>query len=165
MTTPDTYTRLIAFLDEHGAQYRLIDHAPEGRTDVVSSLRGNALAQAAKCIVLMVKIGKKTTKYVLAVVPGDRRVDLNAVKALMRGTYVSFASPNIAEELAGSVAGTVLPFSFHPNLELVVDPSLLTNDELHFNAARLDRSMVLKTSDYAALAKPHLARIANASGT
>jgi len=165
MTTPDTYTRLIAFLEEHGAQYRLIDHAPEGRTDVVSSLRGNALAQAAKCIVLMVKIGKKTTKYVLAVVPGDRRVDLNAVKALMRGTYVSFASPNIAEELAGSVAGTVLPFSFHPNLELVVDPSLLTNDELHFNAARLDRSMVLKTSDYAALAKPHLARIASASGT
>ena len=164
MTTPDTYTRLIAFLDEHGAQYRLIDHAPEGRTEVVSSLRGNALAQAAKCIVLMVKIGKKTTKYVLAVVPGDRRVDLNAVKALMKGTYVSFASPSIAEELAGSVAGTVLPFSFHPELELVVDPSLLTNDELHFNAARLDRSIVLKTSDYAALAKPHLARIASVRG-
>jgi len=165
MTTPDTYTRLIAFLDEHGAHYRLIDHAPEGRTEVVSSLRGNALAQAAKSIVLMVKIGKKTTKYVLAVIPGDRRVDLNAVKTLMNGTYVSFASPNIAEELAGSVAGTVLPFSFHPELELVVDPSLLTNDELHFNAARLDRSIVLRTSDYAALAKPHLARIANARGT
>ena len=160
MTTPDTYTRLIAFLDEHGAQYRLIDHAPEGRTEVVSSLRGNALAQAAKCIVLMVKIGKKTTKYVLAVVPGDRRVDLNAVKALMKGTYISFASPDIAERLAGSVAGTVLPFSFNPELELVVDPSLLVNDELYFNAARLDRSMVLKTSDYTALTKPRLERIA-----
>jgi len=65
MTTADTYMRLIAFLDEHGAQYRLIDHAPEGRTELVSPLRGNALAQAAKCIVIMVKIGKKTTKYVL----------------------------------------------------------------------------------------------------
>src|SRR5262249_8556822 len=116
MTTPDTYTRLIAFLDEHGAQYRLIDHAPEGRTDVVSSLRGNALAQAAKCIVLMVKIGKKTTKYVLAVVPGDRRVDLNAVKALMRGADVSFSSPNIAEELPGSVARAGLPLPLHPCL-------------------------------------------------
>ena len=163
MTTDDTYTRLIAFLDEHGAEYRLIDHAPEGRTEFVSPLRGNALGQAAKSIVLMVKIGKKTTKYVLAVVPGDRRVDLNAVKALLNGTYVSFASPNIAEELAGSVAGTVLPFAFHPQLELVVDPAVLTNDELYFNAARLDRSMVLKTSDYAALAKPHLARIAEAA--
>lgn len=156
----DTYTRLITFLDEHGVQYRLIDHAPEGRTELVSPMRGNALAQAAKCIVLMVKIGKKVTRYVLAVVPGDRKVDLQAVKALMQGTYVAFASSDIAERLAGSVAGTILPFSFHPELELVVDPSLLENDELYFNAARLDRSMVLKTSDYVAMAKPRLGRIA-----
>jgi Ala-tRNA(Pro) deacylase len=94
MKTPmeDTYTQLIAFLDQHGVQYQLIDHAPEGRTELVSQMRGNALSQAAKCIVLMVKIGKKITKYVLAVVPGHARVDLIAVKALMRGTYVAFAS-------------------------------------------------------------------------
>ena len=165
MASMDTYTRLIAFLDEQGAQYRLIDHAPEGRTELVSPMRGNPLSQAAKCIVLMVKIGKKTTKYVLGVVPGDARVDLTAIKALMMGTYVSFASPEIAERLAGSVAGTVLPFAFNPELELVVDPSLLQNDELYFNAARLDRSMVLKTRDYVALAKPRLERIAERRGS
>src|SRR5438128_11355704 len=143
----DTYTQLITFLDQHGVQYRLIDHAPEGRTELVSPMRGNALSQAAKCIVLMVKIGKKITRYILAVVPGDARVDLNAVKALMRGTYVAFASPEIAERVAGSVAGTILPFSFNPELGLVVDASLLENDEIYFNAARLDRSTVLKTRD------------------
>ena len=68
-------------------------------------------------------------------------MDLNAVKALMKGTYVSFASPETAETLVGSVAGTVLPFAFSSELELVVDPSLLENDEIYFNAARLDRSM------------------------
>src|SRR5713226_7935600 len=114
MDQGDTYTQLINLLDQHGAQYRLIDHAPEGRTEIVSPLRGNALSQAAKCIVLMVKIGKKVTRYVLAVVPGDARVDLNAVKAIMQGTYVAFASSDIAERLAGSVAGTILPFSFNP---------------------------------------------------
>jgi Ala-tRNA(Pro) deacylase len=155
----DTHTQLIAFLDQHSVTYRLIDHAPEGRTEIVSPLRGNALSQAAKCIVLMVKIGKKVTRYVLAVIPGDARVDLQAVKALMRGTYVGFASTDIAERLAGSVTGTILPFSFNPELELVVDPSLLENNEIYFNAARLDRSMVLKTSDYLAVAKPRLGRI------
>ena len=159
MALGDTYTQLIAFLDRHAVQYRLIDHAPEGRTEIVSPMRGNALSQAAKCIVLMVKIGKKVTKYVLAVVPGDARVDLNAVKALMHGTYVAFASPDIAERLAGSVTGTVLPFSFNPELELVVDPALLENDEIYFNAARLDRSMILKTSDYFEIARPRLVRI------
>src|SRR5689334_7110484 len=123
----DTYTQLITFLDEQGAQYRLIDHAPEGRTEVISPIRGNPLEQAAKCIILMVKIGKKVTKYVLAVVPGNARVDLNAVKALLGGTYISFASQDIAERLAGSVAGTVLPFAFNSELELIVDPSLLEN--------------------------------------
>ena len=164
MDSGDTYTKLIAFLDENGAQYRLIDHAPEGRTEIVSPMRGNQLYQAAKCMVVMVKIGKKVTKYVLAVVPGDRLVDLNAIKSLFRGTYVSFASTDIAEKHAGSVAGTVLPFSFHPDLELIIDPSLLQTDELFFNAARLDRSMALNTNDYVALAKPRFERIAQVGG-
>lgn len=135
MTPGDTYAQLVAFLGQHGARYRLIDHVPEGRTDIVSPMRGNTLSQAAKCIVLMVKIGKKVTKYVLAVVPGDARVDLQAVKAIIHGTYVSFASSDIAERLAGSVAGTILPFAFNPALALVVDPVLLENDEIYFNAA------------------------------
>ncbi len=160
MVTEDTYTQLIAFLDQQGAQYRLIDHAPEGRTEVVSPLRGNALSQAAKCIILMVKIGKKITRHVLCVVPGDARLDLAAVKELLGATYVSFAAPEIAERLAGSVAGTILPFALHPDLELVVDPALLEQDELYFNAARLDRSMVLPTRDYVTLARPHVARVA-----
>lgn len=160
----DTYTQLIELLDQHEAHYRLIDHASEGRTELVSAMRGNRLEQAAKCLILMVKVGKKVTKYVLAVIPGDAKVDLQAVKSLLQGTYISFASPEIAERLAGSVAGTVLPFAFHPDLELLVDPSLLENDELYFNAARLDRSMALKTSDYRAIARPRLERIVSSRG-
>ena len=41
-----------------------------------------------------------------------------------------------------------------------MDPTLLENDEMYFNAARLDRSMVLKTRDYIAVAKPRLGHIA-----
>jgi Ala-tRNA(Pro) deacylase len=160
MTAQDAYSHLISLLDQSNATYRLIDHVPEGHTEIVSQLRGNSLFQAAKCIVLMVKIGKKVTRYVLGVVPGDKRIDLNAVKALLQGTYIAFASSDIAERLSGSVAGTILPFSFNAELELIVDPSLLENEEIYFNAARLDRSMVLKTSDYVALANPRLERIA-----
>lgn len=159
----ETYTKLIELLNQHKAQYRLIDHEPEGRTEIVSPMRGNKVSQAAKCIVIMVKIGKKVTKYVLAVVAGDAKVNLNAIKALFQGTYISFATPEIAEKLAGSVSGTILPFSFNPELELIVDPELLKNDELFFNAARLDRSMALRTSDYTELAKPRLERIAQYS--
>jgi pimeloyl-ACP methyl ester carboxylesterase len=37
MDHDDTYTQLLALLDQHAVSYRLIDHAPEGRTELVSS--------------------------------------------------------------------------------------------------------------------------------
>jgi Ala-tRNA(Pro) deacylase len=159
--SPDVglYERLIADLETAGARYRLIDHAPEGRTEMVSALRGHDVAQAAKCLIVMVKIGKKQTRYVLAVVPGDARLDLQAVKGLLEGTYVAFADRAKAEELAGSLSGTVLPFSYHPKLEVIADPALLDVPELFFNAARLDRSIALATDDYQRLAAPRLAPI------
>jgi Ala-tRNA(Pro) deacylase len=156
---PDVYARLIADLDASGTHYRLIEHVPEGRTEVVSALRGHPLASAAKCLILLVKIGKRQTRYVLAVVPGDARLDLAAVKALLGASYVAFADTGKAEQLAGSVTGTVLPFSYDERLELIADPALLDHGELYFNAGRLDRSIALASEDYLRLAGPRIASI------
>ncbi|WP_086826803.1 YbaK/EbsC family protein [Allokutzneria sp. NRRL B-24872] len=159
------YDKLIDLLDAEGANYRVLDHAPEGRTDLVSELRGNALAQAAKCVVVMVKIGKRARRHVLAVVPGDRRVDLAGLKHLLGGSYAAFAPQDVAEALAGSASGTILPFTWHPDLELIVDPALVEQDELYFNAARLDRSIALSANDYVAITRPRFERIAEAGST
>lgn len=75
------------------------------------------------------------------------------------GTYVAFADKARAEELAGSVSGTVLPVSYHEQLELIVDPELLAVPDLFFNAARLDRSIALSTEDYVRLTEPRIERI------
>lgn len=158
----ELYDWLICLLDEHEARYRLIDHAPEGRTELVSVLRGNRPARAAKCMVLLVKLDKKTKRFALAVVPGDLQVDLDAVKALLGARWVGFAVREVAEDLAGSVAGTVLPFATHPDLELIADPGVLDGEEIFFNAARLDRSVALATADWQALARPRVAAIATA---
>jgi Ala-tRNA(Pro) deacylase len=61
----EIYDKLISHLDSNKASYRLIDHLPEGQTDKVSALRGHPVEAAAKCIVLIVKIGKKTSRFVL----------------------------------------------------------------------------------------------------
>ncbi|WP_434481941.1 YbaK/EbsC family protein [Streptomyces sp. NBC_01340] len=67
-----------------------MDHEPEGTTEAVSALRGHPVSKAAKCLILMVKIDRRVTRYVLAVVPGDRRVDLNALRTLFAARYVGF---------------------------------------------------------------------------
>jgi len=169
MLTPDVpepepgtaYERLLSLLNTADARYRVIEHAPEGRTEVVSAYRGHPVACAAKCMVVMVKLGKRTSKYFLAVVSGDTRVDLQAFKTMAGGTYVAFASTDKAEALAGSVSGTILPLSFHPDLELVVDPGLLKHPEIFFNAGRLDRSLALNTQDYLRITDPQIRPITN----
>ncbi|MEU2561901.1 YbaK/EbsC family protein [Streptomyces longispororuber] len=160
MPVNDTYQRLIDLFDTTGTPYRLIDHEPDGTTDSVSVLRGHPVSQAAKCIVLRVKTDRRTTRHVLAVVPGDRRVDLDAVRALFHARYVGFSDAATAERLARAVPGTVLPFTFDPALELVADPDVVTQPQLYFNAARLDRSAAVSGADYARLAQPRVERIA-----
>lgn len=160
MPDHDTYQHLISLLDSSRVGYRLIDHAPEGTTAAVSALRGHPAAQAAKCIVLRVKVDRRTTRHVLAVVPGDRRVDLDAVRALFSARYVGFSDAATAERLARAVPGTVLPFSFDPALDVVADPDVVAQPRLYFNAARLDRSLVISGADYARLAHPRVERIA-----
>jgi Ala-tRNA(Pro) deacylase len=57
------------------------------------------------------------------------------------------------------VSGSILSFSFHPELHLIAGPDLLVHKKLFFNAARLDRSVALAASDYIALARPRIEQI------
>ncbi|WP_234580922.1 YbaK/EbsC family protein [Micromonospora sp. MH99] len=161
---PTAADRLLNLLEEGGAQYRLIRHAPEGRTDRASLLRGHPPEQAAKCIVVRVKISKRQVRFVLAVVPGDRRVDLDRIRESVGGRDAGFADRQTAERLAGTVSGTIMPFAFDAELELIVDPALLETTDIFFNAAALDRSVALRTTDYLRLARPTLLDIAQGPG-
>lgn len=156
----DVYTKIITLLDACKAEYRVVDHVPEGRTEVITQIRGNQLAQAAKAIVVMVKIGKKDRRYYMAVIPGDKRLNLEVLKARCHGTHVMFAPTDIAEKLTACVTGAIPPFSFNTELELVVDPLLLENQEIVFNAGRLDRSVFVKSDAFLTAAVPKVLSIA-----
>lgn len=151
---------LLDLLTRHGARFRRIEHPPEGRTDVASALRGHPVGQAAKCIVVRVKVTKKSSHYVLAVVPGDRRVNLDRIQELWGARQASFADRATAERLSGCVSGSIVPFTFDPALELVVDPALLEHEEIFFNAADLSLSVALDVRDYLRIAAPRTEAIA-----
>jgi Ala-tRNA(Pro) deacylase len=157
--------RMWELLHGSGTRHRVIDHRPEGRTDTASRLRGHPLRQAAKSIVLRVRCPGRGRRYALAVVCGDDRVDLEAVSRALGGTRAGFADSATAERLTGCVSGSVIPFSFHPELELLADPSLLDHGEIFFNAARLDRSIALDPTAYRRLARPRVVPIADENGS
>ncbi len=156
----DVFEAVCSKLNDAGADYRIMEHAPEGQTEAVSAIRGHTLEQAAKCMMLIVKLGKKRTKFVLAVVRGDAKVDTKKVKAHFGASYVGFAAADVAERLAGSPVGTVVPFAMSDEVKLLVDPDLVAQEEFFFNAGRLDRSIAVPSSQYSALAHPQVLTIA-----
>ena len=153
---PDIHSRLRELLDREGAVYRVVEHAPEGRTELIAAIRGNRLEQAIKSIVVQVRMSKKDNRYCLANVPGDRRVDLEAIRLHFGATSIGIANREKAEALTGCVIGAIPPFSFDEQLMLLADPLVRENEEVVFNAGRLDRSIFMRSQDYVRIAQPRL---------
>jgi Ala-tRNA(Pro) deacylase len=156
----DIHTQLVGLLQQEGATYRVIEHEPEGRTEIIAKIRGNRIEQSIKSIVVQVRLKRKENIYCLANVPGDCRIDFNGIKAHLSADSVAFAAREKAQELTGCVIGAIPPFSFNDQLQVLADPLIEQNEEVVFNAGRLDRSIFMKLEDYLRIAKPQMAKIA-----
>ena len=61
-------------------------------------------------------------------------------------------------DLTGCIFGAVPPVSFHPDLELICDPTLFTRySELAFNAGSRDVSIIISTDDFKRIVAPKVA--------
>lgn len=155
----DVHAQLRALLDREGAVYRVVEHEPEGRTELIAAIRGNRLEQAIKSMVIQVRLTRKDNRYCLANVPGNRRVDLESIRAYFGALSAAVAQRERAEVLTRCTIGAIPPFSFTPELTLLADPLIRENEEVVFNAGRLDRSIFMRSEDYVRIAGPHLISI------
>jgi Ala-tRNA(Pro) deacylase len=95
-------------------------------------------------------------------------VDLDAIKGHFNAKSIGVALREKAEALTGCVIGAIPPFSFpvqtvgagSDQLQVLADPLIRENEEVVFNAGRLDRSIFMKLDDYIRIAKPLLVNIA-----
>lgn len=159
-TEKDIHQRLRDLLDREHASYRVIEHEPEGRTEVIAKIRGNRIEQSIKSIVVQVRLNRKENMYCLANVPGDCRIDFEGIKNHFQADSVAFASRDKAQALTGCAIGAIPPFSFSDQLQLLADPLIQQNEEVVFNAGRLDRSILMNLDDYLRIARPQLIQIA-----
>ena len=155
----DIHQRLCELLGREQVVYRVVAHEPEGRTEFIARIRGNRPDQAIKSIIVQVRLGKKENMYCLANVPGDCRVDLDAIRSHFAASGIAIASREKAEALTGCVIGAIPPFSFNEELMVLADPRIQDNREVVFNAGRLDRSIFMPSDDYMRVAKPQIVLI------
>jgi len=156
----EIHEQLRALLDREGAAYRVVEHEHEGKTELIAKIRGNRIEQSIKSIVVQVRLNRKENVYCLANVPGDCRIDFDGIKRHFEADSAAFAARDKAQELTGCVIGAIPPFSFSDQLQVLADPLIQENEEVVFNAGRLDRSIFMKLDDYIRIAKPQLVKIA-----
>ena len=149
----DIYTKIIKLLDNNLVHYRIVKHAMEGRSKEISKIRGNDPFQAMKALVIDAKGGGGGKRSILAVIPGCLRLDMKSLNKAIGSQKGRFASKNKALMLTGCVSGAIPPFSFNEELKLIVDNKCEENEEIVFNAGRLDRSIFMSFKEYKKLSR------------
>lgn len=149
------FEKLVALFDDGKADYRVLEHEPVRTSEEAAQVRGSSPGQGAKAMIMRVKLNSKNYIYVHAVLPGNQRVDFSKVAQAAGGIKASLATAEEAQKLTDCIMGSVPPVSFHPDVELIVDPSLLDNNtELFFNAGLRERSIGICTQDYVRIVQP-----------
>ncbi|CAB4390671.1 unnamed protein product [Rhizophagus irregularis] len=146
-TTYTTYEALKNLLNKHRVTYREVEHVLEGRSDQIAEIRGNRKEQAAKAMVIDVSF-QQGHKYYLTVLPGSNKVNLELIRTFLKADKISFAKTQVMKRLTNCDLGAVPPFSFNKDLNVIIDPELYKNEEIVFNAGRLDRSIYIFLKDY-----------------
>jgi prolyl-tRNA editing enzyme YbaK/EbsC (Cys-tRNA(Pro) deacylase) len=122
---PEPVERVAAFLRKAGAEARLEEFESETPTArAAAEAAGCSLDQIVKSI-LVVADGRP----VLAMIPGDRRADLDKIARAAGATAARIARGDEVEPATGFAPGAVAPFPLPTTVERVfVDHTLLTHE-------------------------------------
>ena len=123
-TWPEPVERVAAYLRKAGAEARLEElDSGTATAEEAAKAAGCTLDQIVKAIVLICD-----GKPVVALVPGNRRADLDKIGRVVGAAKVKVARRAEVEEATGFAPGAVAPFPL-PNVDRVlIDQTLLTHD-------------------------------------
>lgn len=146
--------KILTFLEEKQITYDLMEHKELGfSSQEVAEARKVELGACSKAVVLKYK-GNGKKGYVLAVLPGDEKINTEKLASFFGAKKANFASHEDVLTLTSCVSGALAPFSFNEELNLVIDPSLFERfEKIAFNAGSLQHTIVMKSEDYRNIAK------------
>lgn len=152
--------KIISLLKENDCWYETFEHAPVRTSAEAAQIRtGYTLKQGAKAIILRVKKGK-IKEFVMLVIPGNCKFNPAKVKKILNSADIRFAKDSEISEITDGVeAGGIPAFGNLFNLQVFVDPKLLENEKIIFNAGDRRFSIAITSEDYFKLSKPSIKEI------
>lgn len=154
-------TQITDMLKSHDVWFETFEHEPVITSEEAAKVRdGYSIHQGAKAIIVRIKITNSDKKFIMLVVPGDLRFDNSKVKKIFNAKDIRFATEDEVVTLTDGVQpGGVPPFGNLFGIEVLVDPSLLENEKIIFNAGDRRFSVGMKSADYISLINPRVISI------
>lgn len=132
-------TRAISYLKNKKIPYEVVkyEHRAKG-AEFAAKATGYPLERTVKTLV--VELDRRS--YCLALLPGDRELDLKKLASSVGIKRTTMVDIKTAERLTGYLVGGISPFGTQQRLGTVMESSILNNDEILINAGQ--RGMMLK---------------------
>jgi len=141
--------RVRTYLMEHGARYEVRTHPKAftiGETAEAEHVPGE---QMAKVVMLY-----SDDDLVMAVLPGDRMIDLEKAKTALSATAMRLAAETeFSLRFPDCELGAEPPFGPLYDVPMLVDLAL-QSEEITFNAGNHTETLTMSLSDYLELTKP-----------
>ena len=107
-----------------------------------------------------VSVFKGDDRFVMFVVPADRKLDSRAVRRDKGWRKLRFASREEVAELTGLAPGSIPPFGTLFNLPTLCDQRLGENESINFNAGDHSISVSMRDEDYLIVERPEMGMFA-----
>lgn len=147
--------RLLDFLDANQVQYTRHTHPTAYTAKEVAAVEHVPAHRVAKAVVFLSENG-----YGMAVLPGDSRLDLEALRGLLGVARLRLATESELSELFPDCElGAMPPFGQLCNLPVWMDAGLASEQTIAFNAGTHRDVIHMSLEDYQRLAKPQVASL------
>src|SRR5262245_16882125 len=99
------FERLHAWLEQQAVPVTVLRHEPVFTSEQAAAVRGTPLSSGAKALIM-----KAGERFVLLVLPADRKLDNRLARTCLATKAIRFASREEVEQLTGLRPGSIPPF-------------------------------------------------------
>ena len=146
------FSKIIELLDSLKLKYEIMEHEPVHTSEEASKVRKTDLKSGLKAMVMRSK-----GKYFMAVISGDKKIDMKKLRKFLEIDRMSFATPDEVKKITDCVIGSVPPLGNLFDIPVYADKSVNRNEIVNFNAGLHTKSIKITLKDWLTTVKPQMA--------
>ncbi len=150
-------TPALDFLARNKADFKLYEYQCSGTHDFGKhAAEALGLPEAKVCKTIILHCDKT---YVTCIVPVSGRISLKAAARAAKLKHLETTDPATATRVTGYVVGGISPFGQKRPMPVIIDQSVLSQDEILVSAGQRGMSVGMKPHDLIAILKAQVADV------